>query len=126
MQDFDEAFWNLYRVVEKGTTMTLDQFESDKATNSEIRRAVGGLIDLVFKEAEKMLPGERDRERALWELMKRNVISAHLAQELLDILSLAKHVNEVEDAVLYGMLVRIMEDLEELYFSLKKNINQKG
>ncbi|EWG07530.1 MAG: hypothetical protein ASUL_03449 [Candidatus Aramenus sulfurataquae] len=125
MQDFDEAFWSLYRIIEKGTRISLEEFESDKTTNARIREAVRDFVDLVFLVVENKFQGEKDRERIIWELMRENVISAYLAQEIIDILNLVKRLADVDDKVLYGMLVRILEDLEELYFSIKKNINHK-
>ncbi|TRM80517.1 hypothetical protein DJ524_07360 [Sulfolobus sp. D5] len=57
--------------------------------------------------------------------MKMNIISPLLAQELMDIYSLVENLDKIDDEILYGMLVRIMEDIEEAIISINRYKKEK-
>ncbi|NON63464.1 hypothetical protein [Acidianus sp. RZ1] len=107
------VFWELYREIEKGTKVSIDEFSRDKKLNGEVRKAIIELYNEVIGFVEYKT-GKKERD-ALVSLLEQGNITPILLQEMLDISRVIAKISEVEDDVLYGMLVRIMEDLEELY-----------
>jgi len=112
-------FWLLYKNIEKGTKVSLDEFSENKELNYEVRNSSLSLYRDVITEASRIV-NESEDSKIIWELLRRNIISVSLAQELIDISKIIANIFSIDDAVIYSMLVRIMEDLEELYFSIIK------
>ncbi len=115
-------FWEAYRKVEKGTKVTLEEFKSDSELKAEVKEGIIELYNEVLSEARKLI-NKTDDEELFLELFKRNIIDSYLLQELIDITNIIKNLSKADDEVLYGLLVRIMEDLEELFYSVKKFLN---
>ena len=116
-----EEFWKYYRIIERGTTISLEEFEKDEDLKKDIREAITSLYKLILSLSRKVSANEG--EDLIWDLAKKNVINPSLIQEYLDVIRIVKNVDKVSDEILYSMLVRIMEDLEQLYFSIIKFIN---
>ncbi len=115
-------FWSLYKNIEKGTKVSLDEFSENKELNYEVRSSSLSLYNDVIAEASKIV-NEKADSKIIWELLRRNIISVSLAQELIDISKIINNIFSIDDTIIYSMLVRIMEDLEELYFSIQKYLN---
>jgi len=115
-------FWSLYKSIEKGTKVSLDEFSENKELNYEVRSSSLSLYKDVMAEASKIV-NEKEDSKIIWELLRRNIISVSLAQELIDISKIITSIFSIDDEIIYGMLVRIMEDLEELYFSIQKYLS---
>ncbi|BDC18339.1 hypothetical protein [Acidianus sp. HS-5] len=115
-------FWEAYRKVEKGTKVTLDEFKSNSELKSEVKEGIIELYNEVLGEARKLI-NKSDDEELFLELFKNNIIDSYLLQELIDIANIIKNLSKVDEEVLYSLLVRIMEDLEELFYSVKKFLN---
>ncbi|QIW24935.1 hypothetical protein EWF20_12885 [Sulfolobus sp. S-194] len=111
------VFWDNYRLVELGTKVNLEEFISNKELKEKVKRGIRGLYEDVINEIERCI-GKRDEE-AIWDLAKSGKISPNNIQEFLDIIYMINNIDKIDDVILYGMLVRIMEDLEELYINLK-------
>lgn len=115
-------FWSLYKSIEKGTKVSLDEFSENKELNYEVRSSSLSLYKDVMAEASKIV-NEKEDSKIIWELLRINIISVSLAQELIDISKIITSIFSIDDEIIYGMLVRIMEDLEELYFSIQKYLS---
>ncbi|AWR93470.1 hypothetical protein [Acidianus brierleyi] len=118
-------FWLLYKNIEKGTKVSLDEFSENKELNYEVRNSSLSLYRDVITEASRIV-NESEDSKIIWELLRRNIISVSLAQELIDISKIIANIFSIDDAVIYSMLVRIMEDLEELYFSIQKYLSSNA
>ena len=95
--------------------------------NEEIKTKVKkGIIGLYFDTMNevKRVIGKTD-EDAIWELAKKGIISPNLIQELLDVISIVKNLDKLDDAIIYSMLVRIMENLEQLYIAVAGSQNNQ-
>lgn len=114
----DYVFWENYKLIELGTKVSLDEFLQNKEIKENVRKGIKGLYEEVMAQVEK-ITGKKD-EDAIWDLAKAKVISPNIIQELLDVISLVKNLDKIDDVILYTMLVRIMEDLEQLYFSVNR------
>lgn len=115
-------FWEAYRKIEKGTKASLEEFRSNTELKSEVKEGIIELYNEVLNEARKLI-NESDDEKLFLELFRRSVIDSYLLQELIDIMNIIKNIQKIEDDVIYGLLVRIMEDLEELFYSVKRFLN---
>ncbi|QGR20150.1 hypothetical protein [Stygiolobus azoricus] len=116
-----ENFWMYYRGIEKGTKVTYDEFISDHSLKSEVLNSIKNMYNLIRQEVKKRFGiGEIRLSDAIWELAKRKIIKSELIQEYLDVLEAVEKIDMIDDFTIYTMLVRIMEDLEELYFSVIK------
>ena len=114
-----DAFWEYYRGIEKGTKVTYEEFSLDERLKLEVKNSIKSLFKLILDEVKNRL-GEINSKDLVWELAKKGVIKPELIQEYLDVIDLVTDIDYVDDLTLYTMLVRIMEDLEELYFSIIK------
>jgi uncharacterized protein YutE (UPF0331/DUF86 family) len=117
-----EEFWSLYKNIEKGTKVSIEEFLKNKELNYEVKSSSLSLYKKVLSDASKIVKESED-SKIIWELLRRNIISASLAQELLDISNTMNNIFSIDDTIIYSMLVRIMEDLEELYFSIQKYLS---
>ncbi len=117
-----EEFWSLYKNIEKGTKVSIEEFLKNKELNYEVKSSSLSLYKKVLSDASKIVKESED-SKIIWELLRRNIISASLAQELLDISNTMNNIFSTDDTIIYSMLVRIMEDLEELYFSIQKYLS---
>ncbi|MDT7901321.1 MAG: hypothetical protein RXQ76_06530 [Acidianus sp.] len=115
-------FWEAYRKIEKGTEVSLEEFRSNGELKSEVKEGIIELYKEVLSEARRLI-NEPDDEKLFLELFRRNIIDSYLLQELIDIMNIIKNLHKTDDDVIYGLLVRIMEDLEELFYSVKKFLN---
>ncbi|ARM75035.1 hypothetical protein [Acidianus manzaensis] len=112
-------FWELYHRVEKGTKVSFDEFKKDDKLKNDVKDASVKLYSYVISMARKIYNIDDD-EKLFFELFKNKIIDSLLLQELIDIRSFIMNINEIDDEILYSLLVRIMEDLEELFYSIKK------
>ncbi|MBP1357240.1 MAG: hypothetical protein JZD40_01960 [Sulfolobus sp.] len=105
-------------MIELGTKVSLDEFLNNEELRGKVKRGIKGLYADVMAEAEKVT--KKKGEDAVWELAKGKIISPILVQELIDVLQIVKNIDSVDNEIIYAMLVRIMEDLEQLYIALAK------
>lgn len=112
-------FWDNYKIVELGTRVGLDDFVKDEELKSRVKKGIIGLYLDTMNEVKRVI-GKGD-EDAIWELAKKGIISPDLIQELLDVISIIKNLDKLDDAIIYSMLVRIMENLEQLYIAVTKS-----
>lgn len=115
-------FWEIYYRIERGTRVSLEEFKKDENLKKDVKDAILDLYSFVISMCRKIVNVE-DEEKLLFELLKRKIIDSSLLQELIDIRQVILNINEIDDEILYGLLVRIMEDLEELFYSIKKFLN---
>ncbi|BCU69265.1 hypothetical protein [Stygiolobus caldivivus] len=116
-----DIFWEYYRGIEKGTKVTFEEFSSNKQLKKEVTDAIKGLYTLILQEVQKKLNlAKIESSDFIWDLARLKAIKPELIQEYLDIIDVVSKIDKVDDLTLYTMLVRIMEDLEELYFSIIK------
>ncbi|AKA74977.1 hypothetical protein SULI_00160 [Saccharolobus solfataricus] len=106
-------------MVEKGTLVSIEEFKSNRKLKESVKNGIKGLVKLLFQEADKIIKFDSN-EDLIFQLMKLGLISPTLAQELLDILKIADNLDNVDDEILYSMLVRIMEDVEEAINNIGK------
>ncbi|MEM0363091.1 MAG: hypothetical protein QXH75_04740 [Sulfolobaceae archaeon] len=114
-------------MVEEGTLVDLEEFKRNKQLKERVKEGIIGLINVLMSEIS-LISTFNSKEDAILNLVKMRIISGSLAQELLDILEIANNLNNVEDEIVYGMLVRIMEDIEQAVISINeyKNSNKKN
>lgn len=103
-------------MVELGTKVSLDEFLNNNELKGKVKMGIRGLYADVMVEVKKMT--NKKDEDAIWELAKRGTISPILVQELIDVIRIVKNIESIDDELIYTMLVRIMEDLEQLYIAL--------
>lgn len=109
-------FWENYRLIEAGTKVSLDEFINNKDLVEKVKLGINGLYTDVMTLVEKCI--NKKDEDAIWELAKRRIISPNNIQEFLDVIDMVKNLNKFDNSIIYTMLVRIMEDLEQLYISV--------
>ncbi|BFH72541.1 hypothetical protein SJAV_04850 [Sulfurisphaera javensis] len=109
-------FWDHYRLIEQGTKVNLDEFLSNEELKKKVKKGIKGLYTDVMALVERCV--NKKGEEAIWELAKLKIISPNIVQELIDVIELVNKIDEIDDSIIYSMLVRIMEDLEELYISI--------
>ncbi|MEM0373948.1 MAG: hypothetical protein QXV69_04050 [Sulfolobaceae archaeon] len=107
-------FWEYYRKVEKGLSVPIEDFKYNIIIKEEVKEGIRGLMK-ILEEKIKKITNKNNIEEGLVELLSNSRISPALYQEMVDILRLYKKLDVVEDEILYSMLVRILEDIEELY-----------
>lgn len=112
-------FWDLYHRIERGTKISLEEFKQDNELKRDVKNAILELYSYVISMCRKVID-EDDDEKLLYQLFRNRIIDSSLLQELMDIKGLIANINEIDDEMLYSLLVRIMEDLEELFYSIKK------
>ncbi|MCH4815462.1 MAG: hypothetical protein QXY87_07090 [Saccharolobus sp.] len=108
-------------MIERGTLVSLEEFKSNQKLKESVKNGIKGLVKLLFQEADKIIKFTSNDD-LIFQLMKLGLISATLAQELLDILKIVNNLDNVDDEILHSMLVRIMEDVEEAINSIDKYI----
>ncbi|QXJ34500.1 hypothetical protein [Saccharolobus shibatae] len=106
-------------MIERGTLVSLEEFKSNQKLKESVKNGIKGLVKLLFQEAGKIIKFTSNDD-LIFQLMKLGLISATLAQELLDILKIVNNLDSVDDEILHSMLVRIMEDVEEAINSIDK------
>ncbi len=104
-------------MVEDGTLVKLEDFKRNQELKERVKRGIMGMMK-VLRDEISIVTSHSSYEDAVWKLMKMNIISPLLAQELMDIYSLVENLDKIDDEILYGMLVRIMEDIEEAIISI--------
>lgn len=112
-------FWEIYRRIERGTKISPEEFKNNEELKKDVRRAIVELYSFVLSTCRKVISVEDD-EKLFYELFRNKIIDSSLLQELIDIKQIVSNINEIDDEILHGLLVRIMEDLEELFYSIKK------
>ena len=112
-------FWDNYRLVELGTKVSLDEFLKDEGLKNKVKKGIIGLYLDTMNEVKKVV--DKTDEEAIWELAKKGIISPNLIQELLDVIAIVKNLDKLDDVLIYSMLVRIMENLEQLYIAVTKS-----
>ncbi|AAY79452.1 hypothetical protein [Sulfolobus acidocaldarius] len=111
-----EKFWEYYKVIEKGTLISFEEFKNNREINLSIREAIKFLYKLIESSASKITSSKG--ENLIWDLARKKVIRPSNIEEFIDVVNIATRIEEVDDSIIYPMLVRIMEDLEDLYFSI--------
>ncbi|QKR00400.1 hypothetical protein GWK48_08460 [Metallosphaera tengchongensis] len=111
-------FREYYSILEYASRLREEEFLKDDDLKSKVREVINDMLNLIFKLASNLVEGRG--EDLIWNLVKGGVIQAPLAQELLDIVKLTK---SSPDDLLYASLVRVMEDIEEAYHTIKSRIN---
>ncbi|QGA53384.1 hypothetical protein GFS03_01690 [Sulfolobus sp. E5-1-F] len=106
-------------MIEKGTLVSLEEFKRDQKLKESVKNGIKGLVELLFQKAG-MIIKFTSNDDLIFQLMKLGLISATLAQELLDILKIVNNLDNIDDEILHSMLVRIMEDVEEAINSIDK------
>ncbi|WP_338604626.1 hypothetical protein V6M85_05355 [Sulfolobus tengchongensis] len=106
-------------MIEEGTLVSLEEFKNNQQLKEKVKEGIRGLVSILFKEISSIITFI-SKEDAIFQLMKLGVISPILSQELLDILSIVDNLDNEDDEVIYGMLVRIMEDIEETINNIEK------
>lgn len=89
----------------------------DERLRNDTRRAIGELLNELYLLGSRVVDG--NDEDLIWNLAKSGFIQAPLAQELVDVISLYRSGS---DELIYASLVRIMEDIEEAYHTLKARL----
>ncbi|AWR96556.1 hypothetical protein DFR86_02655 [Acidianus sulfidivorans JP7] len=112
-------FWDLYHRVEKGTKVSLEEFKNNKELKNDVKNAIIQFYSYVVSMARKVINIDDD-EKLFFELFKKKIIDSLLLQELIDIREAIINLDKIDDDILYSLLVRILEDLEELFYSIKK------
>ncbi|WP_231961120.1 hypothetical protein [Saccharolobus sp. A20] len=118
------SFWEYYKMVEDGTLVKLEEFKRNQELKERVKQGILGMIK-VLRDEISIVISYSSYEDAIWKLMKMNIISPLLAQELMDIYSLVENLDKIDDEILYGMLVRIMEDIEEAIISINRYKKEK-
>ncbi len=104
-------FWDFYKMVEEGTKVSLEEFLSDHNLKGRVREGIKGLLNCFLRISS--WKGE-DVTDFIWRLGRDGILPPYLVQEMLDLYNLVlRDVDKADDRVIYGMLVRIMEDIEE-------------
>jgi len=105
------VFWDYYKMVEEGTKVSLEDFATNSDLKNKVKDGVKGLFQCFLKEASWQGGNVED---LIWSFGKQGIFPPYLVQELEDLYNLVfKDVDKTDDRLLYGMLVRIMEDIEE-------------
>ncbi len=103
--------------MERASKTTLEDFMRDERLRNDTRRAIGELLNELYLLGSRVVDG--NDEDLIWNLTKSGLIQAPLAQELVDVISLYRSGS---DELIYASLVRIMEDIEEAYHTLKARL----
>ncbi|BBG22781.1 hypothetical protein IC006_0065 [Sulfuracidifex tepidarius] len=104
-------FWDYYSMVEDGTKVTLEEFLNNPELRRRVKDGIRGLFNCFLKVCS--WKGE-DPLDLIWKLGRKGVFPAYLVQEMDDLYNLIfKDVDSADDKIVYSMLVRIMEDIEE-------------
>jgi len=111
-------FWTNYARVEKGTLVSLDEFTASAELKEEVKNGIRGMALLILEIGREKLGKYEDWEGLIWELGRAGILSPSLLGEVIDVIRIALDPWKVDDGLLHSMLVRIMEILEEVYFSL--------
>ncbi|MCY0863019.1 MAG: hypothetical protein OWQ52_11450 [Metallosphaera prunae] len=111
------SFREHYSVLERASKTTLEDFMRDERLRNDTRRAIGELLNELYLLGSRVVDG--NDEDLIWNLAKSGFIQAPLAQELVDIITLYRSGS---DELIYASLVRIMEDIEEAYHTLKARL----
>ncbi|ABP94911.1 hypothetical protein HA72_0736 [Metallosphaera sedula] len=103
--------------MERASKTTLEDFMRDERLRNDTRRAIAELLNELYLLGSRVADG--NDEDLIWNLAKSGLIQAPLAQELVDVISLYRSGS---DELIYASLVRIMEDIEEAYHTLKARL----
>ena len=106
-----------------GTRVSLDEFLRNEDLKNKVKKGIIGLYLDTMNEVKRVI-GKTDEE-AIWDLAKKGIISPNLIQELLDVISIVKSLDKLDDAIVYSMLVRIMENLEQLYIAVTSKLSNQ-
>lgn len=112
-----ENFWNIYREIERALNYTIDDFLRDKTLIEETKKAIRSLYSLVMDKLHYKYHINNDVNKLLYLLLTQNTLSASTVQEALDVIRFIENIESYEPQILYSMIVRILEVLEELYFN---------
>jgi len=107
-------FWEYYKKVEKGLLVPIEEFRANSKIKEEVKEGIRGLIKILEEDLRRLTNNDKIEE-ALMELLSKSKITPILYQEILDILRLYKELDSIDDDILYSMLVRVLEDIEELH-----------
>jgi|ECHhosMinimDraft_1075155.scaffolds.fasta_scaffold00016_26 hypothetical protein len=115
------GFWEAYRILESATLLGLEDFLSDGQLKAQVKSALKQLLKAFLELAAEVSGTSReDPEEVVWQLASKGEISLSGLDDLLDVIRLIKDLDGVDDAIVYGMLVRCMEVIEEYYKQLEK------
>ncbi|AEB95464.1 hypothetical protein [Metallosphaera cuprina] len=104
-------------ILERASKMSKESFLADEQVRLEVRKAIEGMLSELSILGSNLVDG-RD-EDLIWNLARKGVILAPLAQELSDIISIYR---SGVDELIFVNLVRIMEDIEEAYYAIKSKL----
>jgi len=79
-------------MIESGTLVSLEEFKSNQKLKESVKNGIKGLVKLLFQEAGKIIKFTSNDD-LIFQLMKLGLISATLAQELLDILKIVNNLD---------------------------------
>ncbi|MDT7861548.1 MAG: hypothetical protein RRA45_04990 [Saccharolobus sp.] len=113
------SFWDYYRMVEQGTLVDFEEFKQNSELKEKVKEGIKGMLKILTSEISTIIKFN-SYEEAVWQLLRLNIISASLAQELLDIFPVINNIENADDIILYSMLVRIMEDIEETLIKISE------
>ncbi|BDB99046.1 hypothetical protein [Saccharolobus caldissimus] len=113
------SFWDYYRMVEQGTLVNFEEFKQNSELKEKVKEGIKGMLKILTSEISTIIKFN-SYEEAVWQLLRLNIISASLAQELLDIFPVINNIENADDNILYSMLVRIMEDIEETLIKISE------
>ncbi len=114
-------FWDYYRMVEEGTKVTLDEFLSNPELKKRVKEGIKGLFNYFLEVSG----GKEDPLDLIWRLGRQGVFPAYLVQEMDDLYNLIfRDVDNADDKIVYSMLVRVMEDIEEAINYVKESRNR--
>lgn len=106
-------------MVEQGTLVNFEEFKQNSEIKEKVKEGIKGMLKILTSEISTIIKFN-SYEEAVWQLLRLNIISASLAQELLDIFPVINNIENADDIILYSMLVRIMEDIEETLIKISE------
>ncbi|MGC8600663.1 MAG: hypothetical protein ACP5LX_06405 [Nitrososphaeria archaeon] len=118
-------FWEFYSWVEAAVKLNTDEFIKNEPLRKKAIEGIKGLVAIIIEKGEKLLGRTTSVDDLPVMLASARVIKGSTADDLAELLELAKKADELDVYLLYSNLVRFMEVFEEVYFAIAENLKEK-
>ncbi|MEM0050734.1 MAG: hypothetical protein QXW39_09430 [Candidatus Bathyarchaeia archaeon] len=119
-------FWEYYASVEIAVKLKPDEFIKNAHIRNETINGIKGLAKIIIKRGEELLKkrGVNNDIELSVSLVSLKVISGSVSDELSELLTLVRNIDNLDLLIVYSNLVRFIEVFEEVYLAIEDALTE--
>ncbi|BCU67121.1 hypothetical protein HS7_05580 [Sulfolobales archaeon HS-7] len=116
------GFWEDYKIIEKAALIDEETFSTSPLVITDTVNATKRLLNEVLMKIKSYYGiSTDDMHGMIFFLMKNKMINPELIGQLIDVIEFVNNIEGEKPEIIHSWLIRVMEILEEVYFSLSEN-----